>query len=514
MKLTTPLPELRGIKRVKGYNILPASPTLLKSLNINAPAYLQERQKLIDHKTQPTSISNNLRDYQNQDVGFLMLLKNKGIFSQQRTGKTPTTLVTMKKLKETNAVIICPGSVLYKWYDEYKKWHKGPVATLSSSLTKPQRTKIIEEFEGTLIMTYGIARNDEALLLKRKPQTIVVDEAHRLRNFKGMRSKYSPQITKTIIRLSQKAESRYALTGTPVPNKPENIFGILAFLFPNLFISYWDFIEYYFIIEDVIINSELDTIKQIQGFRNKNKEKEMQELLELISVQRKRKEVMPWLTEIEPTLIKIPPNPKQEKYLKELDQFFEIAEEELLTVNGLEKMLREMQIAIEPKLLDLKAKGVKTPWLKEYIQDYPEKSVIIVSTFTSYLHYLKREIFPDATLLIGSTSDVERARIEKDLNNKKINLILANLDVIKEGMTLHGADAMIFVNNSLTYTDNEQAFDRLLPTTEEIASEKELQEIIILITDTKIENYLYKMMKLKKSKTDIINNYKKYLETP
>lgn len=513
-RLTTESQEVQGLKKSNTHWIFPVSPTLLNSLGIKAPAYNQKRKEIIEQKNKPTSVSKNLRDYQNQDVGFLMLLKSKGVFNQQRTGKTPTTLVTMQKLKETHGLIICPKSIVYKWTEEYKKWHGGPVITLSSEIKKPERIKIIKEFKGTIVLTYGLTRIHKEDLEKRKIDAIIVDEAHRLRNYKGMRSKYSPQIAKAIIKLGRKAKGKYALTGTPAPNTPENIFGILAFLLPDLFTSYWGFIEYYFIVEDVVINANYDTVKQIKGFKNKQKERELQEFLELISIQRKRKDIMNWLTEIKPTLITIPPGKRQDKYLKELDEYFEIAEEDLVTVNGLEKMLRARQIAIEPKLLDLKAKGTKTPWLKDYIDDYPEKTIAIVSTFTSYLKYLKKNIFKDATLLIGATPDQKRDQIEKDVNKGKIKILLANLSVIKEGMTLHGLDTMIFIDTSLTYTDNEQAFDRLLPTTKEIASEKELQEIIILNTDTHIENYLYKMFELKKSKTEIINNYKKFLETP
>ena len=507
-------PAIEGLSQKNNISIFPASPTLLKSLNIDDSAYLNLRNELISKKNLPASYDDRLRDYQNQDVGFLMSLKSKAVFNQQRTGKTPTTLVTMRLMNEYSNLIICPGSIIYKWQDEFIKWHGGPVQVLDSRMSKKKRIQEIENFKGTLIISYGIARNDVNHLLKRKPENIVVDEAHRLRNYKGMRSPYSPQLAKAIIKIAQNTDKHYALTGTPSPNKPENIYGILAFLFPKLFNSYWGFINYFFKVEDRIINAEMDTIKEIVDFKNKQKERELQEFLETVSIQRKRKDVMRWLKEVKPTPIKIPPTKTQLKYLKELREYFEIAEEELTTINVLERMLREQQVATEPKLLDLKAKGVKTDWIKEYISDYPEKSIIFISKFTSYLNYLHAEHLKDAVLLTGAVSNKKRQKIETDFNNKKFKIILANIDVMKEGMTLWGTDAMIFLDTSLTYTDNEQCWDRLLPTTQQIAEEKGDQEIILLRTDTPIENYLYQMLKLKKSKTDIINDYKRFLARP
>ena len=507
-------PAIEGLTKRNNIHTFPSSPTLLKAMNIDDSAYLHARNKLISKKNLPASYDDRLRDYQNQDVVFLMSLKSKAVFNQQRTGKTPTTLTTMRLMNEHNNLIICPGSIIYRWQDEFKKWHGGPVQVLDSRMTKKKRIKEIKNFKGTLIMSYGIARNDVNDLLKRQPENIVVDEAHRLRNYKGMRSPYSPQLAKAIIKIAQNTEKHYALTGTPVPNKPENIYGILAFLFPKLFNSYWGFINYYFKVEDRIINAEMDSIKEIVDFKNPQKKRELQEFLETISIQRKRKDVMQWLKEVEPTPIKIPPTKKQLNYLKELREYFEIAEEELTTINILERMLREQQVATEPKLLDLNAKGVKTEWIKEYINDYPEKSIIFVSKFTSYLKYLNKEHIKNAILLTGETTNKKRQEIETAFNDKKIQIILANIDVAKEGMTLYGADTMVFIDTSLTYTDNEQCMDRLLPTTEQIAAEKEDQEIILLRTDTPIENYLYKMLKLKKSKTDIINDYKRFLARP
>lgn len=500
-------PPFQGING----NLFLTTPTLLKTLKINAPSYHKERERLLNKKTTPTLFDPNLREYQNQDVGFLLSLKNKAIFNQQRTGKTPTTLTTMKINNENNALIICPSSILFKWNAEYNKWHQGPVEVIHNQMTIKKRREIINNFHGTIITSYGLVRNELNNFIKRKPHTIVIDEAHRLRNYKGARNRQSPQMAKAIIQLSRLAESRYALTGTPTPNKPENIYGILTFLFPHIFTSYWNFIEYYFHVKDTIIDNQMNTIKDIIGFKNKNKERELQEWLEIISIQRKRIEVMPWVNEIKYETIWIPPNQKQLKYLKELNEFYEIEEEELVTISILDRLIREQQIAIEPKMLDLNCKGVKTTWIQEYLQDYPEKSIIFISKFTSYLKYLKEHVIKDATLLIGETSEKQRYEIEQAFNDKKINTILANVDVAKEGMTLYGADTMVFIDTSLTYTDNEQCMDRLLPVSEAIAKEKGIQEIILLMTKTPIEEYLYQMFKLKKSRTDILNNYKKYL---
>jgi SNF2 family DNA or RNA helicase len=249
------------------------SPILLDSLNIDndlKKAYLSQRTALLSKKNSMTPVDSRLRPYQTQDVNFLLSLKNKANFNQQRVGKTPETLVTMAKLNEIeNSIIIAPGSTTYSWKEDFIKWTgSDKVVVITSKITKKNRSKIYKEFKGTIIITYGLVLNDLGLLLQRNIDTIVLDEAHRIRNYRSMQSSNSPRTAKAIIQLSRKAKTRYALSGTPAPNVQHNIYGILAFLFPTLFKSYWAFIEYYFKVEDKQINYT-DTVKKIGPIKTK-----------------------------------------------------------------------------------------------------------------------------------------------------------------------------------------------------------------------------------------------------
>jgi SNF2 family DNA or RNA helicase len=503
-RLKTPYTHIKGISRANNLTQLPASPSLLKSLNIHAPKYYQDRNELLARKNVDIIIDKRLRPYQNQDVYFLMGLKNKLVLNEQRTGKTPTTLVCMRELHENSNIIIAPGSTLYSWKEEFEKWHGGQAVVYAG--TKKQRGKIIDNLYGqTLIMTYGIVRNDKDILMKLNYDAIVVDEVHRLRNFRGMRSKKSPAMSKAIIQVSRKAKTKYALTGTPAPNMPDNIFGMLHLIMSKLFTSFWQFAEYFFTVDEKIINADLDTKKDIGGYINKQKEKEAQEFFELISVQRKRKEVMKWLPKIDISTITIPLKSKQEKQIKQMHELYET--EGLEALNDLDKLTKERQLVLDPRIVGLGGVGAKTEWLKQYIEDYPEKHLLIVSMSTKYLKLLHDEL-DNTTLLIGGLTDKQKYKIESEFNNEKHKILLCNLDVIKEGMKLYRTDTMIFVNQSFVYTDNEQAQARLIPINEQIAKEMQNQKIIILNGDCDVDKYTASMLKYKKSKSEIINNYR------
>lgn len=75
-----------------------------------------------------------------------------------------------------------------------------------------------------VITTYAIIMNEcekNGAVFRVKWRRIVVDEAHQIRNHKS-------QTSEAICRLA--AESRWALTGTPVHNKELDMYALLKFL--------------------------------------------------------------------------------------------------------------------------------------------------------------------------------------------------------------------------------------------------------------------------------------------
>ncbi|CAG8670903.1 9966_t:CDS:2 [Ambispora leptoticha] len=155
------------------------------------PLNIQKLQKIVlnyDLLSNITNVSSidiqppQLRDYQLADVKFLSQLKSVAIFSEMRTGKTPTALMTFKQ-----------------WPDTFK---------IDSSYFKK-------------------LKKNQAVNI---PYCVIVDEAHFLRNHQSQQSKS--------IYILKDAPFKMALTGTPVVNRSPDIFGILKFLDPETYSSY------------------------------------------------------------------------------------------------------------------------------------------------------------------------------------------------------------------------------------------------------------------------------------
>ena len=179
---------------------------------------------------------------------------------------------------------------------------------------------------------------------------------------------------------------RLALTGTPAHGKPEEIYSIIHFLYPTVFPSKWKFLEEYFVVYDMRSKTG-QTFKEIGKFKE-GKEQKLQTILEAISTQRKRKDVMPWLPEKDRTTVKLPPTVLQIRYLNELEKFFET--EDIVTHGILDRLIRYRQICLHPNLINLMGESPKLNWIKDFVKDYPDKPTIIFSKFTSFIKNFRK----------------------------------------------------------------------------------------------------------------------------
>jgi superfamily II DNA or RNA helicase len=63
-----------------------------------------------------------LRPYQQEDLKFLLTLNSAGIFSEQRTGKTPLAICYAKERKVEKTLILCPPSAIPVWVSLWREW--------------------------------------------------------------------------------------------------------------------------------------------------------------------------------------------------------------------------------------------------------------------------------------------------------------------------------------------------------------------------------------------------------
>jgi SNF2 family DNA or RNA helicase len=430
-----------------------------------------------------------------------MTLPAAGVFNEQRTGKTPTSIMTMQQKGVERLLIVCPASMLYKWAEEYKTWTDKPVFVISSASKFNSKDFTWKLNMSCIVINYENLRDNgsrtgcyKKLLREYKPDGLIVDEVHRCKDRKSANFK--------AVGGFRHVPNRLYLSGTPAPNKQWDIWTTLNLIAPNIYTSYWNFIHEYFEEQTIWVGGR--SITQPATFKLGMKSVLQQEL-NAISVMRKRKDVMPWLPKEEaPTVIRLPCTPAQSKYIKDLEETFET--EHINTQSVLEQLVRIRQICAAPKILNLKGNSPKIDWLQQYILDYPNKSIIIFSNSKKFIELVQCVV--KCCVITGDTTTVARQQHIVLFQKGTTSVLVIQTQAGKEGLTLDHADVTIFLDTYPPAADYLQAKDRMVPV---IPEHVKPQEIIHLMMKDTYDERLYNLVAQGIKDTDIINDYIKYI---
>ena len=133
------------------------------------------------------------------------------------------------------SLVVSPSSLTLNWQNEAKKF-TGDLKTLVIRGTLSERRRQIEEIEqyDLVITSYDLLKRDIDLYEQKnyKFRYIIADEAQYLKNSNTQNAKSIKKI---------KADTRYALTGTPIENSLAELWSIFDFIMPGYLFSYRTF---------------------------------------------------------------------------------------------------------------------------------------------------------------------------------------------------------------------------------------------------------------------------------
>lgn len=153
-----------------------------------------------------------------------LLLKEKADESQNAEDENDERYARSGKYKG-GTLVICPASLINQWEGEVaSKTKRGYLDTLVYHGPKRERKPKRLATHDLVITTYSIIQNEyekHETVFGVRWHRIILDEAHQIRNYKSRTSV-------AVCHLS--AKKRWALTGTPVHNKEEDMYSLLKFL--------------------------------------------------------------------------------------------------------------------------------------------------------------------------------------------------------------------------------------------------------------------------------------------
>ena len=161
-------------------------------------------------------------------------------------GKTPTTLSAVEHLLDAGdidrVIVVVPSSLKYQWLREIKKFTTSRAVVIDGTPKEREALWRLSRSAQYTIINPEMLIHDEPLFKKAAFDAMVIDEATIIKSFSAKRSKLLKRLGKT-------CHYRFALTGQPIENRPEELFSIMQFVNPNI-LGRFDIFDNTFIVRD------------------------------------------------------------------------------------------------------------------------------------------------------------------------------------------------------------------------------------------------------------------------
>lgn len=433
----------------------------------------------------PENLVPVLRDYQTYGFQWMKTLAHYrfgGILADDMgLGKTVQSIAflvsVLPEIRERiqPALIISPASLVYNWRNELKKFAPEIRAAIVDG-SRAERISVLKDMAQTdvIITSYPLLRRDIDQYIEPSFHTLFLDEAQAFKN-------HATQTAQSVKEIQ--ATYRFALTGTPVENRLEELWSIFDAVFPGLFPSRQAFND--LPREAVAKRARPFLLRRLKT----DVLKELPEKIESIQASEllpdQKKLYVAYLAKL------------QQETLKHLNED-SFQKNRIRILAGLTRL---RQLCCHPALFvdDYTGSSAKFEQLLEIIEECRNsgKRMLVFSQFTEMLGMIGRELGYQGVpyfYLDGKTPTSQRVELCSRFNEGERDLFLISLKAGGTGLNLTGADTVILYDLWWNPAVEEQAADRA-----HRIGQKKVVQVIRLVTQGTVEDKMYELQQRKKN---------------
>lgn len=453
-----------------------------------------------------------LYPYQQAGVRFLTTAQSALLGDEMGTGKTIQTIATLERERAFPALIVCPNTVKSVWEREFAQWAPNVrvrIAASGTAAATKAAKDVLDNGADALVINWEALRNLSRLApfgsvrlqscqscdptSTRKPTqceredkilnevawaAVIADEAHRAVDPKAKQ-------TRALWAVGDKADHRFALTGTPVVNSPEDMWSIMRFVAPDEYPAKWAWIDRYAKTVPNVFSGGVDVI----GLREDRRE-ELDKFFLPRFIRRTKAQVLPDL----------PPKTYERRDItltgKQKKAYDQMAGAMIAAIDGgilvsssvLTNALRLRQLASaygelvsgkaetmtfddigkvfedEAAHVRLTEPSSKLDALEEVLEEIgTERQVVVFADSRQLIDLAFARLSDKMTcgLITGPVASEERAIAVENFQAGRSRVMLATVGAGGEGITLTAADTAIYLQRPWSSVLNAQSEDRL-----------------------------------------------------
>ncbi|MCD8209096.1 MAG: DEAD/DEAH box helicase [Bacteroidales bacterium] len=476
-----------------------------------------------------TEMGRTLYNHQKDGVRFLVENRRCILADAMGMGKSATLTVSAMESGSKRILVVCPASLKTNWkkeisyYDDEKniqivksddwpkkltKWTIINYDILGNFYELPLETvynkqRVLSEDGGQIVdvpvMVKGkpktkISRNRELVertamaspLYKGKFDCVIIDEAHKLSNNKSNRYRILSDFLKRT-----GPDYVFLTTGTPLVNKPINLYHVLKLLNTEITANYQQYVDRYCDPKQIRLKTG-KTITLTNGASNLT---ELRDRLKYLYIRRLLENAVE-MKEKRVSVRYYDLNDEQTQRYDELwGEYLKVQKEQGKYGMEAYKDLVEGMLVRQYLANEMIA---NTTEIADELLEGGEK-VVIICTFQEEMDSFKEYYKEKAVMFNGTTTAKNKDKaVDEFMNNPKVTIFIGQVEAMV-GITLTSARYLIFNSYSWISASNAQAEDRIY----RISQDRDVQCVYQVFND-EISRHMFDVVKEKKMISDTV----------
>lgn len=357
-------------------------------------------------------------------------------------GKTLQALLYAREMPDARPiVVVCPASLKWNWERE-ARLHVG----MQCHILEGRTVRNFKQVHPIVVINYDILGPWLDTLKNLRPQVIIIDECHKIGSSATKQTKNTKQLCRGVPHV-------ICLSGTPLVNRPAELWSALSILRPDVFTSKTAFEERY-------CHRELKP----WGWQAKGAEN-LDELHRLLNrtcmIRRLKSDVISELPAKSRHIVPLDINNRNEYEAAVRDFIGWLTKKSASLARKARKAEKLAKIGYLKRLAaQLKLSSVLA-WVDDYLEETDEK-IILFGVHRSILTAIHERYAKQSVLIDGSVVGKERQnRIDQFNRDSRTRVFIGNIKAAGVGWSCTSSSVVGFVEFGWTPGDHTQAEDRV-----------------------------------------------------